>query len=65
MRKTIITCDFCGKEIDTDKLGKTWRTITWHGLIEMAKDICGDCWDERLRLAIIEAGNRRSEKDGD
>ena len=58
MREEIITCDFCGKEIETGKVGKFWHTITWHGgFMEVSKDICGECWDERL-LAIKEEENK-------
>lgn len=44
-----VFCDFCGEEIAAARSGKTWHTITWHGsATEMQRDICNECFDERL-----------------
>lgn len=44
-----VFCDFCGGEIAAARSGKTWYTITWHGSVtEMQRDICNECFDERL-----------------
>lgn len=57
MRKTIFTCDHCGKEIDEMKDYSEMQIDDFADFIEV--DLCSECYDE-LNNIVLQYCNKRA-----